>query len=119
MKALLIAPLMLAAVPALAERTPTPIGQEAEIPFANRDGIQDYRALDDRGLYIRSITGEWYYARTMGRCARLRSANTIGFETPPGGTLDRTGALYAQGWRCQIDSLTRSEAPPRKAKRSS
>lgn len=119
MKALLIAPLLLAAVPALAERTPTPIGQEAAIPFADRDGIQDYRAIDDRGLYIRSITGEWYYARTIGKCPRLQSANAIGFATAPGGKLDRTGALVAQGWRCQLDSLTRSGAPPKKAKRNS
>lgn len=117
MKALLVAPLMLAAVPALAGETPASAGAEASIPFADRDGIQDYKADADRGLYIRSITGEWYYARTMGKCPRLQSADTIGFATAPGGRLDRTGALYAQGWRCQLDSLTRSDAPPGKAKR--
>jgi hypothetical protein len=119
MKALLIAPLMLTAVPALAEDAHPRVGEETSIPFADRDGIQDYKADADRGLYIRSITGEWYYARTMGKCARLQSANAIGFATAPGGKLDRTGALVAQGWRCQLDSLTRSEAPPKKAKRDS
>lgn len=119
MKALLIAPLLLVAFPAQAETAPPSIGQEASIPFANRDGIQDYKADADRGLYVRSITGEWYYARTMGKCPRLQSANAIGFETAPGGKLDRSGALIAQGWRCQLDSLTRSDAPPKKAKRNS
>ncbi len=117
MKALLLAPLLLlSAFPAQARSDPPRIGEESAIPFANRDGIQDYEADGDRGLYIRSITGQWYYARTMGKCARLQSANAVGFVTAPDGKLDRTGSLVAQGWRCQLDSLTVSEGPPKKAK---
>lgn len=45
MKALLLAPLLLlSAFPAQARSDPPRIGEESTIPFANRDGIQDYEA---------------------------------------------------------------------------
>jgi len=119
MKTLLIAPLLLVAFPAQAETKPVRVGEETSIPFADRDGIQDYEADGDSGLYIRSITGQWYYARTMNTCERLKSTYTVGFVTAPGGKLDRTGSLIAQGWRCQLDSLTYSDGPPKKAKSDS
>ncbi|MBB5684462.1 hypothetical protein [Sphingobium boeckii] len=89
---------------------------ETSIPFASRDGIQDYKADGDRGLYIRGINGNWYYARTLGNCPRLNSADVIGFETSAADQLDKFGALRAQGWRCPLASLVRSAPPPRKAK---
>ena len=89
---------------------------ETSIPFASRDGIQDYKADGDRGLYIRGNDGHWYYAKTLGRCPRLVTADTIGFETSASDQLDKFGALHAQGWRCQLASLVRSAPPPRKAK---
>jgi len=109
----LVAGVMGLAMPAHAQPAP---GEEASIPFANRDGITDYKADGDRGLYIRSANGEWYYARTMAKCGRLRDAITVGFETATNGELDRKGALVAQGWRCPLESLVRSDAPPKKAK---
>jgi len=99
--------LMLAASPAM-------IGEETSIPFATSNGIQDYKADGDRGLYIRDIKGRWYYARTMGPCSRLQSADTIGFEVSASDRLDRFGALRAQGWRCQLASVTHANAPPKK-----
>lgn len=122
MKALPIAAaLLLAALPVYAVQPPAtargePTGPETSIPFADRDGIADYKAHGDHGLYIRSITGKWYYARTLAPCKRLKSASTVGFETSPGGKLDRFGALRAQGWRCQLASVVQSDAPPKKSR---
>jgi len=99
-----------------ARRAPVAAG-EASIPFASRDGIQDYKADGDRGLYIRDIHGDWYYARTQARCGRLATSDAIGFETSASDQLDKFGALHAQGWRCPLASLTRSAPPPKKAKR--
>lgn len=109
--------MMTFALPLLMLAAPPPAidtAKETSIPFATSDGIQDYKADGDRGLYIRDIKGQWYYARTMGPCSRLQSANTIGFEVSGSDRLDRFGALRAQGWRCPLESLTLSEAPPKK-----
>jgi len=109
----LLAPALLLSVPAIAQEGPA----EASIPFASRDGIQDYKADGDRGLYIRDIHGDWYYARTQARCGRLATSDAIGFETSASDQLDKFGALHAQGWRCPLASLTHSAPPPKKAKR--
>jgi hypothetical protein len=36
----------------------------------------------------------------------------LGFETSAGDQLDRYGAILADGWRCQIASVTLSPPPP-------
>ena len=86
--------------------------REESIPFVRSDGILEWRADGDRGLYIRSMSGDWYHASTMGRCGRLTSALSIGFETRGPDQLDRFGALRVEGWRCPLASVTRSEGPP-------
>lgn len=96
--------------PAVAETRVPP--EEASIPYADRDGIVEWKVDGDRGLYIRGMTGGWFYARTLGKCGRLQTADTLGFETSATGDLDRHGAIRAQGWRCPLTSVVRSEGPP-------
>lgn len=67
---------------------------------------------DNRGVYVRADTGRWYYARARGDCARLRPTAPLGFITNSQGELDRFGAIRAEGWRCQLDSVTESGPPP-------
>ncbi len=86
--------------------------RETSIIDAASDGIVEWKADEDRGLYLRALDGGWYYARMANRCPRLKVATRLGFQTAPDGQLDRYGAVYAEGWRCQIDSLTRSAPPP-------
>jgi hypothetical protein len=89
------------------------VGAETSIPNARSDGIHEWQADGDRGLYLRSIDGNWYYARTLGPCGRLRTAVSLGFETRGSDSLDRNGAVHAEGWRCPLVSLVRAEPPPR------
>lgn len=105
----LLACAMLAQTAVAAEPAPP---EEAAIPFIRSNGILNWRAEGDRTLYIRATSGDWYRARTMGRCGRLRTALTIGFETGGPDQLDRHGALRVQGWRCPLASVVRSEGPP-------
>jgi hypothetical protein len=89
------------------------IPEETFIPDVASDGIHDWQPHGDQGLYIQSIAGNWYFARTQGRCARLRTAVSLGFVTHGPDHLDRNGAIIAEGWRCQLSSLTRSAPPQR------
>ena len=94
-------------------------GTETAIPFVQSNGILDWRAAGDEALYIRGNTGDWYFVRTMSPCTRLKTAITLGFATSAGDQLDRFGAILAEGQRCPIASIVRSEPPPPKAPRSS
>jgi hypothetical protein len=106
--------ILAAASAQLAVASERPAPAEVAIPFVRSDGIMEWKALDDRGLYIQSQNGNWYFARTMARCPRLLDALTIGFETRGPDQLDRHGTLLVQGWRCALASVTRSAAPPRR-----
>ena len=90
---------------------------ETAIPFVSSDGINDWKADGDRGLFIESVRGRWYYVSFASRCPRIRTARGLGFETSALDQLDRHGAILAEGWRCQIVSLTESPPPPRSKKR--
>ena len=90
---------------------PAPAG-ETEIPFVKSQGVIEWVPAGEDALYVRGSGGKWYLVRTMSPCPRLRTAQGLGFETGGVDQLDRYGAIHAEGWRCSIGSITRSEGPP-------
>jgi hypothetical protein len=111
MRQLIFAPLLLLAGCATAGSQR--LAGETAIPFIASTEVVEWRVRDERSLYVHGITNQWYLVTTMGSCGRLRTANTLGFVTARGtDDLDRHGAILAEGQRCQIESVTRSEAPP-------
>ncbi|MHB1204150.1 MAG: DUF6491 family protein [Rhodospirillaceae bacterium] len=108
-----IAALVLAASLArAAEPTAKPV--EAQILFANQGGIRDWRALDDKGLYVRGQDGQWYYATLFASCFGLPSTTGIGFVTTPGGGFDKFSAIVVENNKCPVVSLVKSDPPPKK-----
>jgi hypothetical protein len=89
-----------------------PAGAETAIPFVRSQGILDWQAAGDDGLYVRGYDGRWYLVRTTNRCPRLVDAVTLGFVESAIDQLDRHGAILAQGERCPIASVTLAAAPP-------
>lgn len=87
---------------------------ETYIPYANGDGIVEWQAAGDDTLYVHALTGGWYVVRTLGRCGRLRTAVSLGFQTSVEGELDRNSAILAQGQRCPVISVKRADGPPPK-----
>ena len=87
---------------------------EASIPYVRSNGVAEWKKASKDSLYVKAINGDWYLVRTMGRCSALGQAFTLGFETSLHGELDRHGTIVAEGQRCPIASVIRSEAPPRK-----
>ncbi|MFL6863826.1 MAG: DUF6491 family protein, partial [Allosphingosinicella sp.] len=117
MRVLLLTSLLLGAVPAAAAANaaaspPPTIGQETSIPDIHRDGFIDWRAEGRDALYVHAMNGKWYLVRTAAPCPRLRTAMALGFVASPTDRLDRYGAILAEGWRCQIASVTLSAPPP-------
>ena len=113
---LLIAAALLAAAPAVALAKPDPTTAEARIydMARNIETIVDPR----RGIYIRDYAGRWFYASVDGNsCPRLTRNASLRFEASPGGYFDRYSAIRADGWRCVVESVMRSDGPPWRAHR--
>ena len=92
--------------------------EETSIPFVSSIGSVEWKAASDRALYVRGGNGSWYFVRTTNRCTRLRASLAIGFETSAVDQLDRHGAILVQGQRCPVASVTRSDGPPKKARKT-
>jgi hypothetical protein len=105
--------LALAAAPAIAKDR----SGETVIPFMSSLNAVEWKPASNDSLYLRGPRGDWFFIRTMNRCNRLRTSSGIGFQTSARDQLDRHGAILVEGVRCPIESITRSEGPPRKAGR--
>ena len=92
---------------------------QASIPFIDHHNLRDWQADGREGLWIQDQRRSWYYAKLLGPCIGLDWAITIGFDTGGGSAqLDRFSSIVVPNeGRCQITSLTRSEAPPPSAKK--
>ena len=101
-----------------AAAAPADESRETVIPFVNSISNIEWKAAGKDSLYLRGPKGEWYFVRTMNLCSRLRSSPGIGLQTSAGGQLDRHGAILVQGVRCPVESITRSDGPPKKARKA-
>jgi len=91
--------------------------EETAIPFVSSIRSVEWQRASDNALYLRGGNGSWYLVRTMNRCTRLRTSLAIGFQTSALDQLDRHSAILVQGQRCPVASVTRSDGPPRRARR--
>ena len=106
---LLLATALLGAAPAYAFG-PTAAPDNVRIPRMR--GMLDWRPDGSRALYIRADTGRWYHATLMADCPRLAARSNIRFQAAPNGDFDRYSAIVADGWRCQVASISESAGPP-------
>ena len=106
-----------AAVATAAVACDLPDAPETVIPFLSSIRSVEWKAISNDSLYLRGGKGEWYVVRTMNSCDRLRSSLAIRLEASAGNQLDRHGAIWVQGVRCPVESITRSDGPPRKGRK--
>ena len=103
--------MLLSGAATAADLGPPPTGDEARIVFADNGGIQDWEADGDKGIYLQDRHRQWYYARLMSPCLDLPFAQTIGFDTEPGGTFDKFSSIKVRRHTCNVTSLVRSDPP--------
>ncbi|HEY0147725.1 MAG TPA: DUF6491 family protein [Allosphingosinicella sp.] len=107
----------LSACATVSEPAPAAVGEETYIPYANRDGITEWRRASDEAIYTRALTGGWYLVRLTGPCPGLRSELPLQFDTR-GGRLDRFSTIIVERDICPVESVTRIEGePPQDPKR--
>ena len=81
------------------------------IPFANHGGIRNWRADDNRSMWIEGRDGQWYHAEMFGPCFGLDFADRVGFVVAPYGSFDRYSSVIVDGQKCAIDTLRRADPP--------
>jgi hypothetical protein len=101
--------LLLVALQAAAPAQPP---EEARIPFANFRSIRGFHPVGEDVVYLQDQQRAWYRATLSGPCFNIGTALRIGLDTRPGGTVDNTSSFIADGQRCPIHSLMRSDPPP-------
>lgn len=89
-----------------------------EIPFADKGGIQDWRADNDRVLYVQGQNRQWYKAELMSDCIGLRFAEHIGFDTEASGAFNKFSSIKVEGRDCPVSSFEKSDPPPKKEKKA-
>ena len=96
---------------------PTFAADTAEIPFANKGGIQDWRAETDRVLYVQGQNRQWFKAELLSDCIGLRFAERIAFETEASGAFNKFSSVKVDGRDCPVSSFEKSGPPPKKEKK--
>jgi hypothetical protein len=90
---------------------------EASISFVNMSqSIHGWQADGQTALWIQDAHDQWYYAKLLGPCNGLEFTAKLGFEPKTMNSLDKFGyVIMPDSQRCQITSLTKSDAPPKAA----
>jgi len=83
-------------------------------PSLNRSEMLMWLADGERGLWIEGRNLQWVYARFSGICHGVSATNSLVFETGESGNIGRHSSILVPGnLRCTVQTLTRSEGPPR------
>jgi hypothetical protein len=91
-------------------------GPEVSIPFADRGGIRDWRAVGRDALLVEGTGHHWYRVELFGPCFELPFVERVGFNANPTGEFDRFSAVFVRGQRCAVKSVTASAPPLRRTK---
>ena len=86
---------------------------QPSIHFADHGGIYDWRANGDKGIWVQSIGGQWFYGTFMGTCLGLDTALRVGFQSEPTGDFDRwSTVIVPHESRCHLSTFEPSAGPP-------
>ncbi len=94
--------------------------REAQISFANQDGIVDWQVVDEKTVLVKDRGARWYKATLLNSCFDLPSASQrLGFKANANGTFDKFSTIIVRDQRCQLISFVAATPPPKKSKASS
>jgi hypothetical protein len=112
---LIAAVALLPLVPVSAETPAREVGVEASIAFPSHATIRNFRADNERGVWIEDMRRNWYYVSFFGRCRDIDFAQSIAIDTRGSSRLDRFSYIIVGNERCAIDRLLTADKPlPRK-----
>jgi hypothetical protein len=93
--------------------------REAQISFANQDGIVDWQVVDDKTVLVKDRGGRWYKATLFNSCFDLPAASQrLEFQANANGAFDKFSTIIVRDQRCQLTSFVATTAPRKKSKPS-
>lgn len=104
---LAVAPLSLAAE----EAPPREVGVEGNISFPAHGGIRNFRADNDKGVWLEDRRRNWYYASFLGTCPEIRHARGIGIDTRGSARFDKYSKILVGNDVCAIATLVTADKP--------
>jgi len=93
------------------EAPPREVGVESSVSFPAFGGIRNFRADDDRGVWLEDRQRKWYYAGFLGTCPEIRHAQAIGLETRGSARFDRFSKIIVGHDVCAIATLVSADKP--------
>jgi len=91
-----------------------PPGAAGTAAFVHHADIRNWLADGERGLWIQAGNLEWFYARFSEACHGVNSTNSLVFDTPSSGNIDRKTSVVVPGsGRCTLQSFAPSSGPPK------
>ena len=87
------------------------VGVEASIAFPAQGGVRNFRADNDRGVWIEDQRRNWYYASFFGACSGIGNADAIGFDTRGSERFDRHGRIIVGDDVCALQTLVSADKP--------
>jgi hypothetical protein len=104
----------LAAVAALFAAAPAvAVAPPGEISIPNMSRFLDWRPDGNDALFVQAENGRWYHVRLRTACPRMAQRSNVRFNASPTDRFDKYSSIRAAGWRCLVDSIAESSAPPR------
>ena len=106
--------LMLAAAPlslAADEVPPRDVGVEGNISFPAHGGIRNFRADNDKGVWLEDRQRNWYYASFLGTCPEIRFARGVGIDTRGSARFDKFSRILVGKNSCAIATLVTADKP--------
>ena len=88
------------------------LGTDASLPFAARN-ISTWQADGDKGIWVESLGGAWYYGAFLIPCLGLQFRDTVAFKFGPAGQLDHWSEIHVRHYPpCVFKSFVTSAGPP-------
>ena len=106
--------LLLAAAPltlAAQDAPPREVGVEGDISFPAYGGIRNFRADNDKGVWLEDRQRNWYYASFIGPCPEIRFAQGIGIDTRGSPRFDKFSRILVGKNSCAIATLVTADKP--------
>jgi hypothetical protein len=108
---LMVMALLMPAAALAAEPAPREIGVESSIAFPTYGGVRNFRADDERGVWIEDLRRNWYYASFLGHCRDIRWADAIAIDTHGSSRFDRNSRIIVGDDVCALETLVSADKP--------
>lgn len=113
---------MVAAGPAIAADSPlsepnpgAPLNRAIITSSTFPDGLLNWKADGEKGVYLQSSSNKWYHATFFTPCLNIPFATKVSFISDGPHDLTRFSSILVRGQQCWFKTFSKSDPPKQKA----